>query len=196
MLRTLLASRPAMSRLIGRNSRFMCTDTKQESQKSEPQNPEPQKQEEAAPVDEYKEKYFRAIAETENVRRRGQKQVEDAKVFAIQKFCKDLLEVADILDLAVESVDKSVVVRDPQLKSVYDGIVMTKEILQKAFERNGLEVISPEGQRFDPNMHDAVFQIPKGQAKHEPGNVEKVLKIGYSLHGRPVRAAQVGVVQM
>jgi molecular chaperone GrpE len=52
---------------------------------------------------------------------------------------------------------------DVHIKSIYDGIVMTREILQKAFERNGLAVVSPEGQRFDPNMHDAVFQVPKGQ---------------------------------
>lgn len=55
------------------------------------------------------------------------------------------------------------VISDPQIKSIYDGIVMTKEILQKTFERNGLVIVSPEGQRFDPNLHDAVFQIPKGQ---------------------------------
>lgn len=69
--------------------------------------------------------------------------------------------MADILDLAVESVDRQIVISDPQIKSIYDGIVMTREILQKVFDRNGLVVISPEGQRFDPNLHDAVFQVRK-----------------------------------
>lgn len=69
--------------------------------------------------------------------------------------------MADILDLAVESVDRQIVISNPQIKSIYDGIVMTREILQKVFDRNGLVVISPEGQRFDPNLHDAVFQVRK-----------------------------------
>jgi molecular chaperone GrpE len=82
-------------------------------------------------------------------------------MFAVQSFCKDLLEVADILNLAVESVDKPTVCSDPPMKNLYDGVVMTKEVLMKTFDRHGLTIVSPEGERFDPNLHEAVFQVPK-----------------------------------
>lgn len=109
------------------------------------------------------DKYKRALAETENVRRRGQKQVEDAKIYAIQSFCKDLLEVADILTLALESVKKEDLVKNHELKALNDGVEMTQSVLQKIFSRHGLKLVSPEGEKFDPNLHDAVFQVPKDQ---------------------------------
>ncbi|KAF1622266.1 UNVERIFIED_CONTAM: hypothetical protein FQV16_0000200, partial [Eudyptes robustus] len=144
---------------------------------------------------ELNDKYKRALAETENVRRRGQKQVEDAKVFAIQSFCKDLLEVADVLNLALDSVKKEDLEKDPQLKNLYDGIDMTSTVLQKTFARHGLKKVSPEGEKFDPNLHDAVFQVPKEASEHAPGHIAEVMKIGYYLHERPIRPAQVGVVK-
>lgn len=127
-----------------------------------------------------RDKYHRALAETENVRRRGQKQVDDAKVFAIQSFCKDLLEVSDILvssfkclgqnslmnsfqNLAIDAVDKSAVASNDHMKNLYEGVVMTKDVLLKTFDRHGLVVVSPEGKAFDPNFHDAIFQVPKEQ---------------------------------
>jgi molecular chaperone GrpE len=141
------------------------------------------------------DKYRRALAETENVRRRGQKQIEDAKVFAVQSFCKDLLEVADTLDLAIGAVKPENIEKNAEVKSLHDGVVMMKTVLLKTFEKHGLVAISPDGEKFDPNLHDAVYQIPKDQASAKPGHIGHVMKIGYSLHGRPVRAAQVGVVQ-
>ncbi|CAD5214960.1 unnamed protein product [Bursaphelenchus okinawaensis] len=145
--------------------------------------------------DDVTDKYKRALAETENVRRRGQKQVDDAKVFAIQSFCKDLLEVADVLNLALESVKSEDLEKDSNLKNLYDGVNMTSTVLQKTFARHGLKKVSPEGEKFDPNLHDAVFQVPKEATKHAPGHVAEVMKIGYYLHDRPIRAAQVGVVK-
>jgi molecular chaperone GrpE len=146
-------------------------------------------------IDDLNDKYRRALAETENVRRRGQKQVEDAKVFAVQSFCKDLLEVADTLDLAIGAVKPENIEKNAEVKSLHDGVVMMKTVLLKTFEKHGLVALSPEGEKFDPNLHEAVFQIPKDQASSKPGHIEHVMKIGYSLHGRPIRAAQVGVVQ-
>lgn len=111
------------------------------------------------------DKYKRSLAETENVRRRGQKQTEDAKVFAIQSFCKDLLEVSDILKLALDSVKADDVEKNADLKNLYDGVNMTFTVLQKTFNRHGLVLVSPEGEKFDPNLHDAVFQVPKDQVR-------------------------------
>ncbi|KAI6187893.1 GrpE protein-like protein [Aphelenchoides besseyi] len=146
-------------------------------------------------VNDIRNKYRRALAETENVRRRGQKLTEESKTFAIQSFCKDLCEVADVLDLAVESFDKKEVNSNSTLKSVYDGVVMTKKVLHQVFNKHGLSVVTPEGEKFDPNNHEAVFQVPAKDSKFDPGHVHQVLKVGYSLHGRPIRAAQVAVVQ-
>uniref|UniRef100_A0A0N4Z6R7 GrpE protein homolog n=1 Tax=Parastrongyloides trichosuri TaxID=131310 RepID=A0A0N4Z6R7_PARTI len=145
-------------------------------------------------VIELKNKYQRSIAETENVRKRGERLVGDAKVFAIQGFCKDLLEVADILNLAIDAVPKEDIKNDKKLKSLYDGVVMTKTVLLKTFSNHGLVPINPIGEKFNPNLHEAVFQVPKEQADVPPDHIAHVAKIGYSLHGRPIRAAQVGVV--
>ncbi|VDK62949.1 unnamed protein product [Anisakis simplex] len=142
----------------------------------------------------FKDKYTRALADTENVRRRGQKQVEEAKLFAIQGFCKDLLEVADILDLAVGSMKKEDIETNPQIKSLHEGVEMTRTVLEKVFAKHGLVKMSPEGEKFDPNLHEAVFQVPKDQSKYEAGHVAKVMTIGYALQGRPIRAPKVGVV--
>uniref|UniRef100_A0A0N5C7J2 GrpE protein homolog n=1 Tax=Strongyloides papillosus TaxID=174720 RepID=A0A0N5C7J2_STREA len=146
-------------------------------------------------VSELKDKYLRSVAETENVRKRGVRLVDDAKVYAIQGFCKDLLEVADILNLAIDAVPKEDVESDKKLKDLYDGIVMTKEVLLKTFNKHGLVPVNPDGQKFDPNLHEAVFQVPKEQANVPADHVAHVAKIGYSLHGRPIRPAQVGVVK-
>ncbi|GMS89832.1 hypothetical protein PENTCL1PPCAC_12007 [Pristionchus entomophagus] len=145
---------------------------------------------------DWKDRYTRALAETENVRRRGMKQVEDTKVFAVQGFCKDLLEVADILDLAVDSVkEDQLKTASPEMKTLFDGVKMTKTVLMKTFAKHGLRPSNPIGEAFDPNLHEAVFQVPKEQSKHEVGHIEHVMKIGYILKERPVRAAQVGVVK-
>uniref|UniRef100_A0A1I7VUN4 GrpE protein homolog n=1 Tax=Loa loa TaxID=7209 RepID=A0A1I7VUN4_LOALO len=146
-------------------------------------------------VASFKDKYTRALAEVENVRRRGHNQTEEAKVFAIQGFCKDLLEVADILDLAVDAVKKEELDNNISLKNLFEGLEMTRTVLQKTFDKHGLKQISPEGEKFDPGLHEAVFQIPKDKAKFESGCVAQVVKIGYALQNRPIRAAKVGVVQ-
>lgn len=142
----------------------------------------------------FKDKYTRALAETENVRRRGMKQVEEAKLFTLQKFSKDLIGVRDILDLAVGAVKQENVDANPQLKALYDGIVMTCKVFEKTFANHGIEKVHPVGEKFDPNLHEAVFQVPKEQAKQKPGHIEHVTTIGYSLNGRPIRAAKVAVV--
>ncbi|XP_028854792.1 grpE protein homolog 1, mitochondrial [Denticeps clupeoides] len=143
---------------------------------------------------EVTDKYKRALADTENLRQRSQKMVEDAKLFGIQSFCKDLLEVADILEKATESVPKDEVTsQNPHLKNLYDGLVMTDVQIQKVFTKYGLVKLNPEGQKFDPYEHEALFQSP--MPGKEPGTVAAVTKVGYKLHGRTLRPALVGVVK-
>ncbi|CAI4231103.1 unnamed protein product [Auanema sp. JU1783] len=145
---------------------------------------------------DWKDKYQRSLAETQNVRNRGNRLVDEAKLFAIQGFCKDLLEVADIMDLAVTSIkEEDLAKADPALKNLHDGIVMTKTVLHKTFAKHGLVSVNPQGEKFDPNLHEAVFQLPKAQMPSvDAGCIGHVAKVGYSLKERPIRAAQVGVV--
>ncbi|TKR65441.1 hypothetical protein L596_025846 [Steinernema carpocapsae] len=141
------------------------------------------------------DKYRRALAEAENTRRIGQKRVEDTKIFAIQGFCKDLLEAADNLDLALQSVTEKQIAENPQLGALHKGVAMTKTELLKTFAKHGLVPINPQGEKFDPNKHDALFQMPAEVAKVEPGHIAQVMKTGYALHDRTIRAAHVGVAK-
>lgn len=138
------------------------------------------------------DKYKRALADGENLRLRLTKQIEDAKIFGIQNFCKDLLVVADTLTIATDAVPKEQITdSNPHLKSLYEGLTMTKASLDQVFKRHGLEVISPLNEKFNPNFHEALFQQPV--ENKEPNTVVVVSKVGYKLHERCIRPALVGV---
>ena len=134
--------------------------------------------------DDIMDKYRRAIAESENMRKRLTKQIEDAKIFGIQGFSKDLLEVADVLEKAVSTEGQSA-------DDLHQGLKMTQAQLSQVFKRHGLESIDPKDEKFDPNKHEALFQVP--MPDKEPNTVIDVQKVGYSLHGRTIRPALVGV---
>ncbi|KAK0141372.1 GrpE 1, mitochondrial [Merluccius polli] len=189
----------------GTAPRLLCTAAQRHSgQGPEEEKAEKKEEEKVASAEEMSqlegqlkevtEKYKRALADTENLRVRSQKMMEDAKLYGIQGFCKDLLEVADILEKATESVPKEeVTARNPHLKSLYDGLVMTEAQVQKVFTKHGLVKLNPDGQKFDPYEHEALFHAPvDGKA---PGTVAVVTKVGYKLHGRTLRPALVGVAK-
>lgn len=140
----------------------------------------------------FQDKYKRSLADSENMRKRLTKQIDDAKIFGIQSFCKDLLEVSDILGHATEAVPKDELNdKNPHLKALYEGLTMTKAELEKVFKRHGLEQVNPIDEKFNPNFHEALFQsdIPN----KAPNTVVVVSKIGYKLHERVIRPAMVGV---
>lgn len=142
--------------------------------------------------EELLDKYKRSLADSENLRTRLTKQIADAKVFGIQSFCKDLLEVADILGHATEAVPKDEVnENNPHLKNLYEGLIMTKASLLQVFKRHGLEPINPLNEKFNPNMHEALFEKDDGTV--EPSTIVVVTKLGYKLHERCIRPALVGV---
>lgn len=184
--------------------RWLCTATQQKSggeeevERVEHSATEKALMEEKTRLDEQlkdmTEKYKRALADTENLRTRSQKMIEDAKLYGIQGFCKDLLEVADILEKATESVPQEEVgSQNPHLKNLYDGLLLTQTQVQKVFTKHGLVKLRPDGQKFDPYEHEALFHAPvEGK---EPGTVAVVTKVGYKLHGRTLRPALVGVAK-
>uniref|UniRef100_A0A0V0G5J4 GrpE protein homolog n=1 Tax=Triatoma dimidiata TaxID=72491 RepID=A0A0V0G5J4_TRIDM len=144
--------------------------------------------------DELNDKYKRALADSDNMRKRLMKQIEEAKIYGIQSFCKDLLEVADVLGKATECVPKEEIKdSNPHLKNLFEGLTMTEAELHKVFKRHGLVQLNPLNEKFDPNMHEALFQQEvEGKAA---GTVVVVSKIGYKLHDRVVRPALVGVAK-
>ncbi|XP_065197842.1 grpE protein homolog 1, mitochondrial-like [Sycon ciliatum] len=136
----------------------------------------------------------RCLAETENVRKRAEKQVGDSRLFGIQKFAKDLLEVADILEKAIDS-SPAKPSSAPEILAMHEGLAMTQTQLQKVFTSNGLVRTSPLGETFDPNLHEAIYQIPAAAAEgKKAGAIAAVARVGYTLNQRTLRAAQVGVV--
>nr|ACN10134.1 GrpE protein homolog 1, mitochondrial precursor [Salmo salar]ACN12485.1 GrpE protein homolog 1, mitochondrial precursor [Salmo salar] len=193
---SVVVSSPA---IIRASPRLLCTAAQQKSGQGseEDQNAEQSAAEKVLAEEKGQlEEQLKEVTDTENLRTRSQKMVEDTKLYGIQGFCKDLLEVADILEKATESVPSEEVSsqKNPHLKNLYDGLVMTDKQIQKVFTKHGLVKLNPDGgQKFDPYEHEALFHSPvEGK---EPGTVAIVTKVGYKLHGRTLRPALVGVAK-
>jgi molecular chaperone GrpE len=140
-----------------------------------------------------KDKLLRALAESENVRRRAARDVENATKRAIAGFARDMAVVADNLGRAMDAVDPKTYESDENLKGLITGIEMTAKDLQKGFERNGITRVDPLGERFDPQLHEAMFEYD--DPSKPSGTVGQVMEVGYSLNGQPLRPAKVGVTK-
>jgi molecular chaperone GrpE len=140
-----------------------------------------------------RDKLLRALAETENVRRRAQREREDASRYGAQSFAKDLVTVADNLRRALDSVPAEEM-RDPATQSLLAGVAATERELLAALERHGVRKVAPQpGDRFDHNLHEAVFEV---EAPDRPtGTIVQVLQPGYLIHDRLLRPAMVGVAK-
>ena len=133
-------------------------------------------------VTEYQDKMVRVQAEMENLRKRADKQVEDAHKYANDKFAAELLQVKDSLELGLSAEDIDV-------DKLREGTELTLKLLNNVFEKFSIEEIDPMGEAFDPNLHEAMTM--QESAEHEPNTVLTVVQKGYSLHGRLVRPAMV-----
>ncbi|MGH7022341.1 MAG: nucleotide exchange factor GrpE [Caulobacteraceae bacterium] len=141
-----------------------------------------------AEVAQLKDQALRYAAEAENTRRRAEREMNDARAYAIQKFARDLLGVADNLSRALAHAPKND--DDPLATSLAVGLEMTQKELMSAFERNGLKRLAPApGDRFDPHLHQAMTE--QTSAEIPPGRVIAVMQDGYELFGRVVRPAMV-----
>ena len=140
-----------------------------------------------------KDDYLRALAETENVRRRAQRDRQDASQYAITSFARDLLSVADNLRRALAAVDDAARADSPALDALIGGVEMTERELLTIFERYGVKKIEAAGQPFDPHVHEAMFEMPNPEVAH--GTVVHVLEDGYRIHDRTLRAARVGIAK-
>ncbi|THG21649.1 hypothetical protein TEA_000278 [Camellia sinensis var. sinensis] len=151
-------------------------------------------------IEKMQDKVIRTYAEMENVMGRTRREAENSKKFAIQSFAKSLLDVADNLGRASsvvkESFSKIDTTKDsagavPLLKTLLEGVEMTEKQLAEVLKKYGVEKYDPTNEQFDPNRHNAVFQVP--DASKPPDTVAVVLKVGYVLHDRVIRPAEVGV---
>ena len=155
-------------------------------------SPETRVTELEAELAEYKDRLLRALAETENVRRRAQREREDASKYAIAGFAKDLLSAADNLRRALDSLPESEA-RDERTRSLLAGVAATERELLGVFERHGIKRIDPKGEVFDHNFHQAIFEAERPD--QPSGSVVEVLQPGYVLHDRLLRPAMVGVAK-
>ena len=144
-----------------------------------------------AEIAHLQEERLRALAETENVRRRAARDKADASKYAVTAFARDLLSVADNLQRALGSVDPEARKADPALETLVAGVEMTGKELLAIFERNGITPIEALGQPFDPHFHEAMYEVPDESIP--TGTVAQVIQPGYMIHDRPLRAAGVGV---
>jgi len=138
-----------------------------------------------ARADQNWDKYLRAAAELENVRKRASRDVEHAHKFALERFCTELLAVKDSLEMGLAAADKA------DVQSLLEGKEATLKLLTTTMERFGVMELNPEGEPFDPEQHEAMTMQPS--ADIEPGSVLTVFQKGYALNGRLLRPARVVV---
>jgi molecular chaperone GrpE len=146
-----------------------------------------------AEIAELKDRFLRAAAETENVRRRAERDGEDARKYAISGFARDLLAVADNLHRTLAAVPEDARQEDGPLNTLLEGVELTQRELVAAFERHGIRAIEPLGEKFDHNWHQAVVQLDDEEA--EPGTVVQVMQIGYAIAERLLRPVMVAVAK-
>jgi len=141
---------------------------------------------------EFKDKHLRLLAEMENLRRRTAKEVDDARQYGIAGFARDVLAVADNMHRALATLDEEVRgAADAKLMSLIEGVELTERELLKALEKNGVKKFTPQGEKFDPNLHQAMYEVPNSDVP--AGHVAQVIQSGYMIGERMLRPALVGV---
>jgi molecular chaperone GrpE len=140
-----------------------------------------------------KDQLLRAMAETENVRRRAQRDREDSLKYAAAAVVRDLLTVADNLQRALESVPQEQVADNEPMQNLRLGVEMTLKELQSVFERHGIKMINPLGERLDPHLHEAMYEVE--DPSKPSGTVVQIIQPGYRLHDRLLRPARVGIAK-
>ncbi|MDC3080131.1 nucleotide exchange factor GrpE [Rhodospirillaceae bacterium] len=144
-----------------------------------------------AEISELKDQLLRTVADSENLRKRLEREKEQTRKFGIANFAKDLLSIADNLGRALDAAPNKEDVEDKAIENLVLGIQMTEQELQKAFENNNIRKIDPLGEKFDYNFHQAMFEVE--ETDKEPGIVVQVLQPGYAIDDRILRPAMVGV---
>jgi len=147
-----------------------------------------------AEIEAQKDRALRALAEVENVRKRLERERDEARIYSVTRFAREMLTVADNLTRALAALpDGARAKTDDALKAVLDGVDATARELNAALARHGVKPIEAEGQRFDPNLHQAIAEVPSRDA--QPGTVLSVVQPGYLIGDRLLRPAMVTVAK-
>lgn len=141
---------------------------------------------------ESRDKMLRTLAEMENLRKRTQREVADARTYGIAGFARDILEIADNLQRALDAVPAEArASADAGLKGLIEGVELTERSLHKTLEKHGVNKLDPVGEKFDPNLHQAMYEVPDSSVA--PGTVVQVVQTGYTIGERVLRPALVAV---
>jgi molecular chaperone GrpE len=142
--------------------------------------------------EELKDRALRAAADMENLRRRTARELHDARAYAIANFAREMLSVSDNLQRALDAIPAETKASgDAGIKALIEGVEITERAMLASLERHGVKKLSPRGEKFDPNFHQAMFEVPNPDV---PANtVVEVVQPGYSIGDRVLRPAMVGV---
>ena len=155
-------------------------------------DPAPAQPDPAAVAAELKDRLLRTLAEMENLRKRTEREIADARLYGVASFARDVLGVADNMRRALEALPPELRVgAQSGAKALVDGVELTERELLKALEKNGVRQFTPQGEKFDPNLHQAMFEVP--DATVPAGSVVQVVQPGYMIGDRVLRPALVGV---
>jgi len=143
---------------------------------------------------EYKDKLLRVLAEMENLRRRTAREIADTRAYGISAFARDILAVADNMERALAALDAEIREKaDAGVKALLDGVELTERELKKVLEKHGVKKFEPLGEKFDPNLHQAMFEMP--DPSRPAGTVAQVVQPGYMIGERVLRPALVAVAK-
>ena len=143
---------------------------------------------------EARDKMLRTLAEMENLRKRTAREVADARTYGISGFARDVLDIADNLQRALDAVPaEAKAAADPGLKALIEGVELTERSLHNALEKNGVRKFDPAGEKFDPNVHQAMYEVPDPSVP--AGTIAQVIQSGYMIGERVLRPALVGVAK-
>ncbi|SCV05786.1 LANO_0H15148g1_1 [Lachancea nothofagi CBS 11611] len=142
---------------------------------------------------EYKDRLLRSVADFRNLQEVTKKDVQKAKDYSLQKFAKDLLDSVDNFGHALQAFKPETVEASTEISDLYTGVKMTRDVFEKTLKKHGIEKLDPMGETFDPNKHEATFELPDPQK--EPGTVFHVQQVGFTLNDRVIRPAKVGIVK-
>ena len=139
-----------------------------------------------------KDQLLRTLADMENLRRRTEREIADARTYAVTNFARDMVGAADNLTRAIAAVDAEArATGDEALNSLVEGVELTERELMKALEKHGISRVDPTGEKFDPNFHQAMFEVPDPSVP--AGTVVQVVQVGFKIGERVLRPALVGV---
>ncbi len=159
------------------------------------ENPPPDQQPDTeAQLAEMRDRLLRALAETENIRRRTEREKQEISQYAIARFARDMLQIADNFGRALTACPPELrEAADPQVKGVIDGVEATERQLLATLERYGVKIIDTTDAKFDPNLHQAIAEVP-GEGR-SPGTIVSVVQAGYMIGDRLLRPAMVTVAR-